>query len=1542
MSDTRRKSNHPPGQGPTAIAQHLRRVAKIYERASDQNDSDQTITIDWAPARPEASEPPRQHDPLVVPDTWPLLRNPKTPLTPRAGHFAAQSSTETETLFITLFGLTLDALASTMRRIEQQILSDRTVKTVFITDASDQSVFIRAGVTYEYFPADIYAGASQAEVFSRRFQRIWRKWRGTTLIDFSAQDHPARQTLDLAQYVHSAPVPKDRFDPRVPRPDPPAPAVIDIAALRAEGEASGLAAMADTFVLYRILGNDLPPRHETGQTLANLKFILDHEPELARCEKRWVLNRIVDQAQEGQIIDMLKAHGQDYLRIPFDLEDYGAVAWDLHGFPDLAFFLRAKYEKMLPYDQMRAQAHARRLKNNYVMNNNGARNAALRDGKTRAKWVLPWDGNCFLTENAWTDIVDGVTSRSYLKYFTVPMARLEDNAYLHDPAFALEPDSEPQILFRCDASEEFDERHYYGRRPKVELFYRLGIPGPWDRFYDDCWDLPRPQRSDEGGAVGRVGWVARLFSGQRQLEIEGQTGLRARGEARIEAVSGMLDRLSIEARKGIFHPKNLIFYDRQAIEALSQADAGTPEARIRERLITDADLALQRGPYSVTQKTTLAPSGNPHDYFHPAPYWWPNPDTYDGYPFVYRDGERVPGTRLYEAESDRYDRTRLEKLFHDTTVLALAWLADGRSDHATHAAHLIRTWFLDPATRMNPHLLYAQIRSQTPQDTGAASGLIEMKDLYYFLDAVRIIETSGQLSETEQSEFRAWLTEYLDWMQSSDQGQAEQRTRNNHGACYDLVQGSIAAFLGNAELLERTFFDSCQRILEQFKATGRQPHEMKRTQTAHYTCFNLQCWVNLATLAEACGYNLWDYEGNDGRGLARAFAWLLPHMGHTDWPYEQIEPFDPVRLLPLYHTAWRLAGEQVGNGHRINAHLAPATYFAHDGINPYWALGRRKAPSGTRSGSWSAVADELGQLSQTAADLCIAPPPAPVSVDATPEKLEAQLWTGPAQGALDELISLCNDPDTPDLQRGQAAHALARWAFAHGDRDEISAFADEMPEDTLAARRDKSLVQSWLCLQAGDVAAATAILDGIETIFSDDPDIGMARANARWHLDGATMQWSAALNRLYRQVGLPDFIEPANSERGWTTARPPRDEISADAPLVSVILTPPEESAVPEAAIQSLLRQSWSRLEILAVDRWADTDRSKELADVAQTDPRMRILKMAPATPEYAARNAALAVATGHYITRQGAQEIAHPSKIATQVEVMQSTACGATMVRQIFLTEDGVALPNWLSEFQYLEDNTASLLMETEALRAFQGWDAVPGDPDPVLLWRIDQHRLGRRKRIVSAGAPLSIQMSSKRDDLVQALLCTNRSIERIIARTTDEIEPDEALIWGDEPVIGALQQEWSAAEGQLDVLFVGDFSPDAPALAQIYSMISTALDADATVGLLHWSLVDANEAKRLDADISSLVDETGAVIVNAGATRAASRVVLCHPHLIHTRSERAALSVDTEIWEVLGGPELFAPAYDGNALSDRLSGAPTLLELEEALSARCEWVTI
>lgn len=335
---------------------------------------------------------------------------------------------------------------------------------------------------------------------------------------------PARDT-DLASAVR-----------RVPRNE---------LALRAAYENSPLVGEPDTFVLYRILGNDLPPRHRSGQSAANLRFILENEPPLPGCEKRWVVNRIADPQVEAELLDVLRAHGQSVLHLPFVPADYARVPLDFDCLPSPGYLKTRRFRWLRQKHRNRILGAVHRLKNLYVMNNNGARNAALADGRSRAKWVLPFDGNCFFSASAWDRVVSDVTARPWLKYFAVPMARLLDNRDLADPAFAPPAREEPQVIFRRDAAESFNEAFPYGRRPKVELFWRLGLPGPWDHWLEFFWDQPRRPLSPEAYQFGVAGWVARLFSGVPKLEVSGRQSPSRRGVARQEAILALLHALDL-------------------------------------------------------------------------------------------------------------------------------------------------------------------------------------------------------------------------------------------------------------------------------------------------------------------------------------------------------------------------------------------------------------------------------------------------------------------------------------------------------------------------------------------------------------------------------------------------------------------------------------------------------------------------------------------------------------------------------------------------------------------------------------------------------------------------------------------------------------------------------------------------------------------------------------------------------------------------------------------------------------------------------------
>eukprot|EP00123_Amoebidium_parasiticum_P016243 comp23350_c1_seq1/m.38557 comp23350_c1_seq1/g.38557 ORF comp23350_c1_seq1/g.38557 comp23350_c1_seq1/m.38557 type:complete len:939 (-) comp23350_c1_seq1:405-3221(-) len=727
-----------------------------------------------------------------------------------------------------------------------------------------------------------------------------------------------------------------------------------------DGETQVDTATKPKYILFRAIGNDLPPRHALGQSYGNVKFILDNEPDLPGLERRWVVNRIVDEGEEARILALLRERNQTFVHIPLVLEEYAKRTMKYEGYGRMDMIHSWTFRELDYKMQVAVTDTMYHDKNLYVMNNNGARNVMIEEGiRAGARWILPFDGNCFLTRQAWDQIRATIEEKGAgTKYFTVPMDRLTNNSVLFDSTYKPAAKEEPQLIFRADAKERFNPKMRYGRRPKVELFWRLRIAGPWDRWPQSLgpWEKKEWVVSDDvpgPNAVPAAGWVARLFSGQGALE---QTGaLVDRGIMRASGVERLLTRLDVQVATQLhgFDPSPLLAYNESILAAerdIYRKGRSALLSGLIGQLLGLADQALHHGPFSVVNKTTLPPSGDKHDYYTPSPYYWPNPDTPDGLPYVRRDGERVPGTELYDAESERYDRSRLASMFGNTTCLALAWYFSDDVRYAERAALNIRTWFLDPATRMNPHMRYAQIRWGYNDNVGANYGIIETKDFYYLLDAVRLLHRAGALSDGEMGQLRQWFETFGEYVLTSRQGLDEYYRFNNHGLFYDVQMAAIAAFVGDIPRYLNHTERAKSRICTQFREDGTLPHEMERPTSLHYIMFTLQGWLTLGRMAEHAGVGLFAFTRHhpptdDGSPpIMRGLRFGVPQVNGT-WAHIQEGVEDMDRMLPLYYAGAvaypSLVQAKAKPGYEVPTHLyaAKPLFFAHDGIQPFWNLG---------------------------------------------------------------------------------------------------------------------------------------------------------------------------------------------------------------------------------------------------------------------------------------------------------------------------------------------------------------------------------------------------------------------------------------------------------------------------------------------------------------------------------------------------------------------------------------------------------------------------
>ena len=315
------------------------------------------------------------------------------------------------------------------------------------------------------------------------------------------------------------------------------------------------------------------------------------------------------------------------------------------------------------------------------------------------------------------------------------------------------------------------------------------------------------------------------------------------------------------------------------------------------RLEEDARKALGAGPFSITTKAVAPPSGDRHDYLSQAPYFWPDPKKPDGLPYIRRDGERNPEINKIT------DHREMDRMVEAVSALALAYYLRGDEAYASKAAQLLRAWFTEPATRMNPHLEYAQFIPGV--NTGRGIGLIETRGLTRVVDAVGLLSGSKAWTKEDQRGLEDWYGKFLGWMLESKNGRDEAKAVNNHGTYYDVQVASFALFLGRDDLAKRVIEEARRkRVAAQVEPDGRQPLELARTRAWSYSVGNLDGLMTLAELGERVRIDLWHYRTSDGRGIRAALEYLYPFaVGAQKWPHQQLGEWPPEMLFPLMRRA---------------------------------------------------------------------------------------------------------------------------------------------------------------------------------------------------------------------------------------------------------------------------------------------------------------------------------------------------------------------------------------------------------------------------------------------------------------------------------------------------------------------------------------------------------------------------------------------------------------------------------------------------------------
>lgn len=329
-------------------------------------------------------------------------------------------------------------------------------------------------------------------------------------------------------------------------------------------------------------------------------------------------------------------------------------------------------------------------------------------------------------------------------------------------------------------------------------------------------------------------------------------------------------------------------WDKNHLEYVKESIDQPAYNKAYQALIEQAEQAMESPAPSVMMKEKAPASGDKHDYMSQARYVWPDPTKPDGLPYITRDGQSNP-------EINKFDRNRLGEMANRVTTLSLAWYFSGDDKYAVKATELIRVWFFNKDTRMNPNLNYAQIVPGLNDNKGRCYGVIDAYSFVEMLDGVQLLENSKAFTAKDSRQLKQWFKQFLNWMLTSEQGLEESRQKNNHAVAYDAQVIAFALYSGETQLAEKLIKEFPERrIFTHIEPDGKQPNELWRTLAFGYSQYNLSHMIDIFLMGHKIGLSIENSISPDGRNFYKALDYLAQFYGKdkSTWPYQQISEWD--------------------------------------------------------------------------------------------------------------------------------------------------------------------------------------------------------------------------------------------------------------------------------------------------------------------------------------------------------------------------------------------------------------------------------------------------------------------------------------------------------------------------------------------------------------------------------------------------------------------------------------------------------------------------
>ncbi|KAI0042157.1 chondroitin AC/alginate lyase [Auriscalpium vulgare] len=372
----------------------------------------------------------------------------------------------------------------------------------------------------------------------------------------------------------------------------------------------------------------------------------------------------------------------------------------------------------------------------------------------------------------------------------------------------------------------------------------------------------------------------------------------------------------------------------------------------QQTIVQWATLLNTQGPWAVTtsKNSISAPSGDPHDYLSWAPYWWPNCDGAGNTTAL--SEEQIWTTCSYEQRDGLFNPDvrdvnnvgAFDDLSNAVLYNSLAWAINGSSVYSSHVVTYIKTWFLDPATKMNPNLNFGQVQRGPGDQVGSHTGVLDLKGMSMIVSGVLILRIGKAPEWTADidNQLNAWAWDYMSWLENNPIALKERAATNNHGSFYYTQLAALKILVGDtagAQGALREYFSTL--YLDQVAADGEQPLEASRTRPYHYRAYNLAAMITNARLASYVGFQAWNTTTNAGGTIHAALDFSLTVSPDNEAAQE---------LYPSIAAVASTYGDPQGNQHAVarrvelgvDGHLDMSTMFSASKARIPLQLGLRR------------------------------------------------------------------------------------------------------------------------------------------------------------------------------------------------------------------------------------------------------------------------------------------------------------------------------------------------------------------------------------------------------------------------------------------------------------------------------------------------------------------------------------------------------------------------------------------------------------------------